>query len=125
GAEAGRWTSGRHADVVVQELGRDVLVIRPDERVELGIDAKLAKERQVSERSEGISVQLGSKVNLTGSAVAKAQPDGVGAHIAGLDDVVIHVCDSSGAMRRSGAPMRARCQFSQRSDRCRVAHSRK
>src|SRR3990172_8853044 len=65
--------SGRHADVVVQELRGDVLVVGPDKRLELGIHAKLAKERQVAQRSEGIAVKLGAQVNLAGSAVAEAQ----------------------------------------------------
>jgi len=108
---------------VVQELLCKICPVGPDQRVEFGVNSKLLKRGEIPQWLKDWPLQSRLEIDLAGSAVTESKPYHVTANVARLDDVVVHDPHSKGAIRVSGWPCFASCQFSSNSGSWRFIHS--
>lgn len=78
--------SGRYAHVVVQELGREVGAVCPRKRAALGVHVESPEDFRVAERLEHVAAEFLLQIDLAGGAVAKTEPHGVAAPVAGIEE---------------------------------------
>jgi hypothetical protein len=107
----------------VQELGRNVCTIGPDQRVKLWVNLELLKHEWIAQWFEDGPFERWLQIDLATRTVTEAEPHHVAGNVTRLDDVIIHDRYSSGAIRLSGCPCLASCQFSSNSDLWRFVHS--
>src|SRR5579871_3689176 len=69
--------SGRHAHVVVQELGRQIRAVRPREGVKLRVELELSEQSQIAKRLEHRAVKFFLEVDLPCRLIAEPQPDDI------------------------------------------------
>jgi len=89
-----------NADSLMQELRRKIGSIRPDDRVELGMQANTAKRGDVTERLEDGAIKLPAQVDFTSETIAEAEPDHIVSDVSGVNeaDQSLHLDYSSGAI---------------------------
>ena len=81
---------GRDPHVVVQEFGRKIRAIRPDECVELRMNHESPEVPGIAERLENGPAQLLGEVDFPGRAIAKPEPHNIRADVPCLENVIIH-----------------------------------
>src|SRR5262249_21101161 len=82
----------------VQEFRSKVSSVRPDDRVQFGMQVKCPKHVEIAERFEDWTIQLVSQVDLAGRTVAEANPDHVAMSMASLDQPN-HLCPPDSLQR--------------------------
>ena len=99
--------------VVVQELGREIGAVGPDERTALGVDVESAEDFDVAEGLKDFAVEFRTEVYLAGGAVAEAEPHGVATPVASLEEFRrTHDGNvGSATRRRQGVGYPERCEI--------------
>jgi hypothetical protein len=84
----------------MQKLRRKIRTVRPEDRVEFGMQAHGAKRGEVPERFEDGALELAAQVDFAGEAITESQPDYVVANVSCVDEANqgLHLDCSSGAI---------------------------
>ena len=93
-----------HTYTLVQKLWREIGAVRPDDRVQLRMQADALKCLDPAQRLEDRAIELFAQVHFAGKAIAETEPDHVVPNVSSLDDAnhTLPPGYSSGAMGFSG-----------------------
>lgn len=76
--------------MVVEIFRRNIRAVRPDQSVELRMNAELPEAIELEKRFEDWSLENRSQVDFTACSVPEAEPYDVVSFVAGLEYVVVH-----------------------------------
>jgi hypothetical protein len=100
------------SELLAQKFWREIRAVRPDERVQLAIQAELPKHFDAPERLENRPLEIAREIDFSARAILEPNPDAMAGNIVSLYESSNHCRHSRGSIRGSGIPARARFQAS-------------